>query len=41
MRPPLALYYSSEMDTKEACPGFIVLEEEIAEDDEEIVIDWF
>ena len=28
------------MDTQEACPGFMVLEEDIAEEDENIVIDW-
>ena len=29
------------MDTQEACPGFMILEEDIAEEDENIVIDWY
>ena len=29
------------MDTQEACPGFMVLEEDIAGEDENIVIDWY
>ena len=38
---PLALYRSSEMDAQEACPGLMILEEDIAEDEENIVIDWY
>ena len=35
-----AFYRVNEMDTQEACPGFMVLEEDIAEEeDENIVID--
>ena len=28
------------MDVQEACPGFMILEEDITEDDEGIVVDW-
>ena len=31
-------YRFSEMDAQEACPGFMILEEDVAEDDEDIVI---
>ena len=36
---PLAFYCSSEMDAQEAFPGFVILEENITEEDENIVID--
>ena len=29
------------MDTLEACPGFMILEEDIAEEDESIVLYWY
>ena len=38
---PLAFYYFSEMDKQEACQGFVILEEDIAEEDENIFIDWY
>ena len=37
--PPWALYRFHEMAVQEHCPGFIVLEEGIAEDAEDIIID--
>ena len=35
----MTFYRSSKIDTQEACPGFMVLEEDIVEEDENIVID--
>ena len=32
------LYRFNEMDSEELCPGFMILEEDIAEDDEDIVV---
>ena len=29
------------MDTQEGCPDFMALEEDITEEDEHIVIDWY
>ena len=28
------------MDAQESCPSFVILEEDIAEEDENIVLDW-
>ena len=44
MGPHGAFYRSSEMDTQEAYPGFMILEEDVAEkditeEDENIVVD--
>ena len=38
---PLMFNHSNEMETQEACPGFMVLEENIAEEDENFAIDWY
>ena len=37
----MEFYGYREMDTQEACPGFMILEEGIAEEDETIVTDWY
>ena len=34
----MALYHLNEIDAQEACPGFMILEEDIAEDDKYIAI---
>ena len=36
---PLAPYHCNEMVVQEVCPGFMILEEDIAEDDENIFMD--
>ena len=35
------LYHFKEMDVEEACPGFMILEEDIVEDDEDITKNWY
>ena len=35
----MTCYRSSEIDAQEACPGVMILEEDIEEEDEKIVID--
>ena len=38
---PLTLYRFILMDTREACLGYMILEEDIAEEDENIVTDCY